>query len=270
MIPAGAATPALVRGNASLVVDVPHTAWLVESGQVAVFRVRVRDGVPVGPRRYCCSCQPGHALFGDPGSVADERFRFVAVGIEDARLVPLTAAALEHLLRETPEQAANLIDTWVEKLGTLLGREQPDTPVAGANPDAGELQLEDGQVFRPPWRTTCWVRIDAGNVQLLGMRELYVAASPTPFPLGSEAWFKAVGPVRVTVCRTTDLPNAETILQGIGPGEQKTIDFTGTWIATASATPGLYEIALRVADPSIPQRRLASGYYMRQVQIDQV
>jgi DMSO/TMAO reductase YedYZ molybdopterin-dependent catalytic subunit len=33
------------------------------------------------------------------------------------------------------------------------------------------------------------------------------------------------------------------------------------------AAPGLYEIALRAADASVPQRRLTSGYYMRQVEI---
>ena len=34
--------------------------------------------------------------------------------------------------------------------------------------------------------------------------------------------------------------------------------------------PGIYDIALRVADASIPQRRLETGYYMRQVKIEEV
>jgi DMSO/TMAO reductase YedYZ molybdopterin-dependent catalytic subunit len=33
---------------------------------------------------------------------------------------------------------------------------------------------------------------------------------------------------------------------------------------------GLYDIALRVPDPSIPQRRLDSGYYLRQVRIEEL
>lgn len=33
--------------------------------------------------------------------------------------------------------------------------------------------------------------------------------------------------------------------------------------------PGTYEISLRVADEGVPQRRLDSGYYMRQVRIDE-
>jgi len=34
--------------------------------------------------------------------------------------------------------------------------------------------------------------------------------------------------------------------------------------------PGTYDIALKVADTSVPQRRLESGYYMRQVKIEEV
>lgn len=39
------------------------------------------------------------------------------------------------------------------------------------------------------------------------------------------------------------------------------------WKPTA---PGTYDISLEVPDKSVPQRRLTSGYYMRQVTIDQV
>jgi DMSO/TMAO reductase YedYZ molybdopterin-dependent catalytic subunit len=36
------------------------------------------------------------------------------------------------------------------------------------------------------------------------------------------------------------------------------------------AAPGLYSIALRVPDTTVPQRRLDSGYYVRQVRVDEV
>ena len=39
------------------------------------------------------------------------------------------------------------------------------------------------------------------------------------------------------------------------------------WKPTA---PGTYDIALEVADQSVPQRRLKTGYYVRQVKIDEV
>jgi len=36
------------------------------------------------------------------------------------------------------------------------------------------------------------------------------------------------------------------------------------------AAPGVYDIALKVADASVPQRRLDSGYYVRQVKIEEI
>jgi DMSO/TMAO reductase YedYZ molybdopterin-dependent catalytic subunit len=36
------------------------------------------------------------------------------------------------------------------------------------------------------------------------------------------------------------------------------------------AQPGIYEIALKVPDPSVPQRRLDSGFYIRQVRVEEV
>ncbi|MGH9203047.1 MAG: molybdopterin-dependent oxidoreductase, partial [Vicinamibacterales bacterium] len=39
------------------------------------------------------------------------------------------------------------------------------------------------------------------------------------------------------------------------------------WKPTA---PGVYDVALKVPDASVPQRRLDSGYYMRQVKIEEV
>lgn len=36
------------------------------------------------------------------------------------------------------------------------------------------------------------------------------------------------------------------------------------------AAPGTYDIALEVADQSVPQRRLKTGYYMRQVKIEEI
>ena len=39
------------------------------------------------------------------------------------------------------------------------------------------------------------------------------------------------------------------------------------WKPTA---PGTYDIALKVADASVPQRRLETGYYMRQVKVEEI
>jgi hypothetical protein len=36
------------------------------------------------------------------------------------------------------------------------------------------------------------------------------------------------------------------------------------------AAAGVYDIALRIPDASVPQRRLDTGYYLRQIRIDEI
>ena len=51
----------------------------------------------------------------------------------------------------------------------------------------------------------------------------------------------------------------------------KTHTMWSMWDYTFKPTaPGTYDISLKVADASIPQRRLDSGYYVRQVKIDEI
>ena len=53
-----------LKGNAILRLDEPGSCWVVESGEVAVFSVHLRDEHEDGARRYRFTAGPGEALFG--------------------------------------------------------------------------------------------------------------------------------------------------------------------------------------------------------------
>jgi DMSO/TMAO reductase YedYZ molybdopterin-dependent catalytic subunit len=104
----------------------------------------------------------------------------------------------------------------------------------------------------------------------------------------------AAMPIRVEERRTTN--GIEYRIVGIAWGGKKPVDrlairfgATDAWtsfsICPAPTThrtwwlwdyrwkplaPGTYEISLSVPDPSVPQRRLDAGYYMRQVRIEEI
>ena len=42
------------------------------------------------------------------------------------------------------------------------------------------------------------------------------------------------------------------------------------WTDSSATDFAGYDIALKVADPLVPQRRLESGYYMRQVTVEEI
>jgi len=60
-----------INGNQPFLLDDPQTVWLVQSGSVALFAVKVNQGVIEGIRRYLFSCDSGAALFGTGGGCTD-------------------------------------------------------------------------------------------------------------------------------------------------------------------------------------------------------
>ena len=88
MSSASALNPTLtaVRGNTALLLADPNTVWTVRSGTVAVFAVGVKDGEPVGQRRYLFSCSSGDLLFGADANKTTARTSFLVVGLEDSEL----------------------------------------------------------------------------------------------------------------------------------------------------------------------------------------
>jgi hypothetical protein len=53
-----------VKGNEPLLLDDSKTVWVIDSGSMALFAVRVKDGVLEGTRHYLFSTRVGEALFG--------------------------------------------------------------------------------------------------------------------------------------------------------------------------------------------------------------
>ena len=53
-----------VGGNRPILLDEPHTVWIVQSGSMALFAVMLNQKTPEGARRYLFSLNSGEALFG--------------------------------------------------------------------------------------------------------------------------------------------------------------------------------------------------------------
>src|SRR5687768_14228125 len=73
-----------VRGSTVLVLDDPRRGWFIQSGSVAVFRTRLHDGRPSGPRRYLFTCGPGETLVGAHRDLRPGAECLLAVGLEEA------------------------------------------------------------------------------------------------------------------------------------------------------------------------------------------
>ncbi len=64
------------RGNQPIMLDNPQTVWVIQSGSVALFAIKMgQDGIE-GTRRYLFSAGPGDALFGTSADLTIDTARF--------------------------------------------------------------------------------------------------------------------------------------------------------------------------------------------------
>ncbi|MDX2239974.1 MAG: NHLP bacteriocin export ABC transporter permease/ATPase subunit [Leptolyngbyaceae cyanobacterium bins.302] len=117
-----------VTGNQTIPLDDLQTVWIVQSGEIALFRVSSRNGIASGARRYLFSCEAGDAVFGILPEVTDQSY-FVAVSIVPTELLQISQEQLQTALETSDAASLSLLETWMKKCQATLDRIQPGKSV---------------------------------------------------------------------------------------------------------------------------------------------
>jgi ATP-binding cassette subfamily C protein len=105
-----------VSGNTPLHLDDWQTIWLIQTGAVALFAVRYREGAPAGSRHYLFDCNPDEALFPVIKDWDMTGVELVAVSLVETTLVAIPRTELEQQLTAGDDRAIALLHTWQDKL----------------------------------------------------------------------------------------------------------------------------------------------------------
>lgn len=84
----------LVKGNSPLQLNTTSTFRLIKSGSMAVFAVKMANGVPTGGRHYLFDANPGDALFGVTTNTKGTSYQLLAIPYEDSEMFELEIASL--------------------------------------------------------------------------------------------------------------------------------------------------------------------------------
>jgi NHLM bacteriocin system ABC transporter ATP-binding protein len=204
-----------IQGNQPLLLDDPSLIWIVQSGSVALFTVRLINGIPDGERRYLFDAEPGEALLGSPvdqlDGQQDRQFGILAVAIEPAELWE------QPLLETTLPNLPLLLDRWVYKLGNVAGL--PKSGFARLPHLERSVLLSENQIFQPPADQVLWVRSQQGTARWLGYEMLILTPESGLIPLASGMWLLANSDLELLVQRTSDiayeLDTLHTLLRGL-------------------------------------------------------
>lgn len=241
-----------LQGNTPLWLNDPQTIWRVESGTLAVFAVRISNGVPAGERHYLFTVYPGEALFGTAPLDAAEQLGMVAIPLEPSELSSLS---IDHLASEPnrplpetyaiqptgpsapspPPVVLALLETWIHKLGRLSGFPQPQaTPIV---PQTHYVAPVQRQLCEPGTNQVLWIRVQQGEALWMANTEFGLDAESPCFPIGNGMYLEAGERLEFFSRPTAEVEHPDILWMGLAELHRYTLRWL-EWIKTAEAEAG--------------------------------
>jgi ATP-binding cassette subfamily C protein len=219
-----------IKGNEPLLLNDPLTIWIVQSGSLAVFAIRIKDGVAEGERHHLFNADPGEALFGIAPSSDNEQLGVIAVSLEPTELLPVRweaesgkqeAGSLEELSSQNSPALLpspfpippSLIDGWIHKLGQVEGL--PQSRIHGLPLQTHYISLMPGQVHQPQPDQVLWVRIQQGHARWMGYSQFPLDQELGCFPIGNRMWLEADDHLEFFARTTLEVTNREVVIKGL-------------------------------------------------------
>ncbi len=206
-----------MKVNEPFHLDNPNIVWLVESGKLALFAIKIQHGSNNGQRRYLCSVSTGEALFGQvllAETITPRQWIFEAVAVEPAQLAQLSMNDLLQRIHAGDDAAITLVEKWVYHLSQVV-RQQQTLLVMPLNlnqtTDEQSFSLKAGEELQLRQKTLCWVKLQQGITQWLGIEEFKFTPDSPAFPLTSATWLEAKNSVTGVMLLTRELEQAELL-----------------------------------------------------------
>ncbi|NJL41735.1 MAG: hypothetical protein HC899_37450 [Leptolyngbyaceae cyanobacterium SM1_4_3] len=114
-----------IKGNEPLLLNDPQYVWLMKSGSMSLFAIKVRNGVPEGKRRFLFNTTTGDAMFSIAAEHQGGVQQILAVSLEETELLRLSRKGFEYLLATKGGYAVERLERWVHQLGYTLAQNIP-------------------------------------------------------------------------------------------------------------------------------------------------
>ena len=199
-----------VKANALILLDDSEMLWKIESGTLAVFATKIKDGSPEARCHYLFNAGAGAALFG----AASGEWGFVAVAIEATILEPLPMTDLVDQIASADSQAIALLEDWIHNLSqTIIAQKIVlTTPLNVVQTDSwGNLSLCSGEALQLLHKRIFWVKLQQGNALWMGLDNLTLNSGSPAFPVTNAMWLEAENLVAGQMLPTTELENTEQL-----------------------------------------------------------
>ncbi len=221
-----------VKGNEPILLNDPQTVWVVKSGSLGLFAVKVKDGIPEGVRRYLFTIGDGGAVFSTSPSSVEEQRQILAVSMEETELIRISTEDFSRLIANgdrphaqeqswgdfpkeiQAQEAVVLVENWINQLGLALSIiTTPKMPVQleGIN----YFSLSSGDIFQPQQDAVSWVQIQSGYARWMGIEELQLSPASGMLALNADMWLQADGMVELAIANTAQIQAGDDLLESL-------------------------------------------------------
>jgi len=174
-----------LEGHEQLLLDHPRTAYVVRSGYVSVYLVKLENGKPTGPRQYVLTVHEGGLLCGQSLTIEDRTY---ALLILTESTCDYEEVSLEDCLRTEAGIAA--VNQWCDRLCQLVREEGAANYAERAGPSGKFVASADSRI-RGPVAGLFLLRISRGALALYDNPELRITPESPPVLVLGDTWLLA-------------------------------------------------------------------------------
>jgi NHLM bacteriocin system ABC transporter ATP-binding protein len=155
-------------GNRPKLLDDSDKIWVVETGRIEVFAVKLEAGKPYGRRHHLFTANPGDALWGVSFEKHQKEAVLLATALPESSLIELSFAGVRRALHngKKNKQALSLFDTWTRNtVNGLASRTIPKRYVSLE--ESGTISLRKGESALRK-NGVLWIKRHKGEMAFLG------------------------------------------------------------------------------------------------------
>jgi len=191
--------------NAPILLNQGRRAWLVLSGGMDIFAVRLAGGQAVGVRVHLFRVAAGQAFWELEGA-AEQKVALLAVALPETRLAEIDQEHIRDLSRQpvTAEKIRELLEKWLTGLSRVLaGLKPPPHDCLFLGPGTS-VALQPGQTATSR-QGVIWVDLQSGAAKPMGLDGLpSLPAGTAWFPLVPGVWLEAGTDLSLQIWATDD------------------------------------------------------------------
>lgn len=202
-------------GNNPVLLDDAEYVWLVDSGKIDIFLIKMQDGELVNIAKHIFRAEKGDALFGISHSRSVKGIGLLAKGIDGSRLLKIKRSLVTEQVtnRVYAKESAQLVVKWIIGIYKILA--EVNMPKSFKTLEAEKETVLEKDESAYPTKDLVWVKHAKGNSLLMGRKEFPLIDGNIVFPVSERVWLQSTEESRLYSIDTQSLIGKDILWTGL-------------------------------------------------------